>query len=80
MALRGYAAARSMAGFLVFHVANFDRQPCWYVQVAFNMFIPCMLFTKVASTLSAKPDVSLLALPALAIIQVPSQPGLDPVQ
>ena len=34
------------------------------------MFIPCMLFTKVASTLSAKPDVSLLALPALAIIQV----------
>ena len=41
------------------------------------MFIPCMLFTKVASTLSAKPDVSLLAIPALAIVQVLSQQGLD---
>lgn len=40
------------------------------VQVAFNMFIPCMLFTKVASTLSAQPDISLIAIPALALAQV----------
>ena len=80
MALRGSAAARSMPGFLVLHIATFGRRFYWYLQVAFNMFIPCMLFTKVASTLSAKPDVSLLALPALAIAQVQSQPGLDPVQ
>ena len=38
-------------------------------QVAFNMFIPCMLFTKVASTLAAQPDASLLAIPAVAILQ-----------
>ena len=40
------------------------------MQVAFNMFIPCMLFTKVASTLSAQPDISLIAIPALALAQV----------
>lgn len=34
------------------------------------MFIPCMLFTKVASTLSAQPDISLIAIPALATAQV----------
>ena len=43
------------------------------LQVAFNMFIPCMLFTKVASTLAAQPELSLLAIPALAIAQV--RPG-----
>ena len=43
------------------------------LQVAFNMFIPCTLFTKVASTLAAQPELSLLAIPALAIAQV--RPG-----
>ena len=38
-------------------------------QVAFNMFIPCMLFTKVASTLAAQPHISLLAIPAVAVMQ-----------
>ena len=38
-------------------------------QVAFNMFIPCMLFTKVASTLAAQPHASLLAIPAVAVLQ-----------
>lgn len=43
----------------------------WGVQVAFNVFIPCMLFSKVASTLAKQPNLSLLAIPLVAVLQVP---------
>ncbi|CAL8465949.1 g5485 [Coccomyxa elongata] len=39
-------------------------------KVAFNVFIPCMLFSKVASTLATQPDLSLLAIPLVAVLQV----------
>lgn len=41
-----------------------------WLQVAFNVFIPCMLFSKVASTLATQPDISLLAIPLVAVLQV----------
>lgn len=45
------------------------------LQVAFNLFIPCMLFTKVASTLASQPHVSLLAIPLVAMLQVRQYPS-----
>jgi hypothetical protein len=39
-------------------------------QVSFNVLIPCMLFTKVAATLAESHDWTLLAIPAVAVIQV----------
>ena len=44
--------------------------PCW-LQVSFEILIPAMLFTKVASTLAAQPDSTLLlGIAAAAVIQI----------
>lgn len=40
------------------------------LQVAFNLVLPCMLFTKVASTLANGFSWSLFVLPFIALIQV----------
>ena len=54
------------------------KQPIWCAaQVAFNMFIPCMLFTKVASTLAAQPHISLLGIPAVVMMQACLRTSLD---
>jgi hypothetical protein len=45
-------------------------------QVAFNLMIPCTLFSNVAKTLSQQPSVSLLAIPLVAVLQV--RPGCTP--
>jgi len=42
--------------------------------VAFNIMVPAMLFTKVASTLAVSTDWALLGLPLAAVLQVPPQP------
>jgi predicted permease len=39
-------------------------------QVAFRVFIPCFLMSKVSLTLASHPSASLLALPLIAIAQV----------
>ncbi|KAK9807714.1 hypothetical protein WJX72_007038 [[Myrmecia] bisecta] len=39
-------------------------------KVAFALLIPCMLFSKVAATLSAQPDPTLFAIPLAASLQV----------
>ena len=44
------------------------------MQVSFNVLIPCMLFTKVAATLAESHDWTLLAIPAVAVIQVRGMP------
>ena len=41
-----------------------------FMQVAFNVMLPCMLFTKVASTLASSFEVSLIVVPVLALLQV----------
>lgn len=43
---------------------------CLWVQVAFNIMLPCMLFTKVGATLAATSDWSLLGIPLAATMQV----------
>ena len=39
-------------------------------KVAFNVMLPCMLFTKVATTLANSTQRSLLAVPLIALLQV----------
>ena len=52
------------------------RQASWWpqgacaLQIAFNLVLPAMMLTNVASTLSASPDPRLIVLPLAAILQV----------
>lgn len=40
------------------------------MQVAFNVMLPCMLFTKVASTLASSFEPAMFVVPVLAVFQV----------
>jgi predicted permease len=40
------------------------------MQVAFNIMLPCMLFTKVAATLATNFQCSMFVVPVLALFQV----------
>lgn len=42
------------------------------LQVAFTLLVPCLLFTKVGSTLAQQPSLHLLAIPLVNTLQVTS--------